>query len=75
MYPGFYRKKVAIRIWGINSEKIKKFWVEYLELCVDVYGLWISVYIFKNYVDKYVKRKMEHEMEIRKKNEKIERQK
>lgn len=24
------RKKVPIRIWGINSEKTKKYWIEYL---------------------------------------------
>ena len=24
------RKKIPIRIWGINSDKMKKYWVEYL---------------------------------------------
>lgn len=30
MERGEGRKKVPIRIWGINSEKTKKYWVEYL---------------------------------------------
>ncbi len=24
------RKKSPVRLWGINSERIKKYWVEYL---------------------------------------------
>lgn len=53
------RKKVPIRIWGINSEKTKKYWLEYLQECVDEVGIWLCAYIFKNNVEKYVKKKLE----------------
>lgn len=54
------KRKKPIRIWGINSEKIKKFWMEYLETCINYTGVWISVFIFKKYVEKYLDKKMEH---------------
>lgn len=50
---------MPIRIWGINSEKTKRYWLEYLEECIDVIGVWICAVIFKSNVDKYVKKKME----------------
>ena len=53
------RKKIPIRLWGINSEKTKKYWVEYLEESIDVNGVWICAFILKNTVEKYVKKKME----------------
>jgi len=53
------RKKSPVRLWGINSERIKKYWVEYLEQCIDYQGVWICTKILKNYVDRYVKKKME----------------
>ena len=53
------KKKSPVRIWGINSERIKKYWVEYLEQCIDCQGVWICSKILKNYVDRYVKKKME----------------
>lgn len=52
------RKKSPVRLWGINSERIKKYWVEYLEQCIDFQGVWICATILKNYVDRYVKKKM-----------------
>lgn len=61
------RRKKPIRIWGINSERVKKFWIEYLETCVNYIGVWISVDIFKNYVDKYIDKKMEYIREQQKK--------
>ena len=53
------KKKSPVRLWGINSERIKKYWVEYLEQCIDYQGVWICAKILKNYVDRYVKKKME----------------
>lgn len=53
------RKKIPIRLWGINSEKTKKYWVQYLEESIDVNGVWICAYILRNTVEKYVKKKME----------------
>ena len=49
---------------GYNSEKIKKFWIE---TCVNYIGIWISVDIFKNSVDKYIDKKMEYIREQQKK--------
>lgn len=53
------RKKIPIRIWGINSEKTKKYWLEYLEESIDIIGVWICAHLFKSTVEKYVKKKME----------------
>jgi hypothetical protein len=33
--------------------------VEYLEECIDIAGLWLCAFVFKNNVDKYVKKKMD----------------
>ena len=41
--------------------------MEYLEQCVDVKGMWICVNVLKNYVDRYVKKKMEYLVEQQKK--------
>jgi len=46
-----------------------------LEQCIDYQGLWICATILKNYVDRYVKKKMEYLLEQQKKEEKIEKQK
>ena len=45
---------------NVNSERTKKYWVEYLEECVDIVGIWVCAFIFKMTVDKYVKKKMEY---------------
>ena len=41
--------------------------MEYLEESIDIIGVWICACIFKNTVDKYVKKKMEayYEQQIR----------
>jgi sugar-specific transcriptional regulator TrmB len=57
---GLSRRKKPIRIWGINSERIKKFWVEYLDSCDNYIGIWISVHIFGKYVHNYLEKKLEH---------------
>jgi len=67
------RKKIPIRLWGINSEKTKKYWCEYLEESIDVYGVWICTYILRDTVDKYVKKKMEayYDQQARDRKQKI----
>lgn len=69
-----YDKKLPIRLWGINSEKIKKFWSDYLENCSNLAGLWICVWILRNFVERYIKKKQEG-MEEREKKKQRERQK
>ena len=69
------KKKSPVRLWGINSERIKKYWVEYMEQCIDYHGVWICAKILKNYVDRYVKKKMEFLLEQQKKEEKADKQK
>ncbi len=61
------KKKNPARIWGINSDKIKKNWIEYIENCVDLDGLWVATYILKSHVDKYVKKKKDYFIEQQKK--------
>lgn len=70
-----HRKKVPIRIWGINSEKIKKYWVEYLEECINMVGIWVCAYLFKMNVDRYVKKKMDSFYELQQKEERMRKQK
>lgn len=65
------RKKIPIRIWGINSEKTKKYWLEYLEESIDILGVWLCAYLFKTTVEKYVKKKMEAYYEQQAKDRKI----
>jgi hypothetical protein len=61
------KKKSPVRLWGINSERIKQYWVKYLEESIDLKGLWICANILKNYVDRYVRKKMEYLEEQQKK--------
>lgn len=62
-----YERKLPIRLWGINAEKLKKFWVDYLEKCQNIEGLWICLNIFRNYIERYIKKKQEYDGENMKK--------
>ena len=53
------KKKVAMRIWGSNNDKIKKVWGEYvLNNESSIISIWISLYLLKINIDKFMKRKI-----------------
>ena len=51
------RKKKPIRLWGINTEKIKRFWTQYLEGTESFSGLWICIRLLDFYLSKYIEKK------------------
>lgn len=53
------KKKMAMRIWGSNPEKIKKYWCDYILKESNCFGIWICLYTLKVNVDRFMKKKIE----------------
>lgn len=42
----------------MNAEKIKRYWAEYLETSISYTGIWVCVHLLKNYVNRYLEKKL-----------------
>ena len=52
-------KRKRIRLWGIYFEKIKKYWLEYIENSESLESLWIAAIVFEHFVERYIRKKIE----------------
>lgn len=51
------KRKIQMRIWGTSSEKAKKQWVDYLLKDSTPHSLWVALYVFKVFLDRFIKKR------------------
>ena len=61
------KKKQMMRIWGSNPERLRKLWGDYMAACQSPLSLWTALYILRTFLDKFIRRKEEQELEQKRK--------
>lgn len=63
-------KKKRIRLWGIYFEKIKKYWIDYLDSAETLESVWTAAITLRHFVARYIAKKIEGAEEKERKLEK-----
>lgn len=66
------KKKMIMRIWGSNPEKIKKYWCDYILKDPNCLSIWICLYTLKANIERFMKKRIEIQEGQRKKYEKMQ---
>jgi len=61
-----YKKKI-MRIWSVNEDKLKKSWTEYLLNNPSFESIWMCLYMFNAFIERFINRKLDQEIEHNKK--------